>query len=68
MKWLALALLLSSCGMAQRCHDTYVRDMHPTSPFVLVRKCLICRDSSRLPTATCYAGLALPIGATLEAP
>jgi hypothetical protein len=54
--------------MEQVCRDTYLRDMHPVEPYVLVRKCVVCRSNLPLPQLGCYAGAALPFGATLEAP
>lgn len=66
MKYLAL-LLLAGC-MEQVCRDTYLRDTHATQPYVLVRKCVVCRSGLMLPQPGCYAGVALPLGATLEAP
>jgi hypothetical protein len=67
VKYWLLALLTSGC-MEQVCRDTYLRDMHPVEPYVLVRKCVVCRSNLPLPQLGCYAGAALPFGATLEAP
>ena len=67
MKYLLLALMLSGC-MEQVCRDTYLRDMNLTQPYALLRKCIVCRSNLLLPQPGCYAGAALPLGATLEAP
>lgn len=63
-RWLALAFALPACGSLV-CRDTYVQEDHGEQPYVLVRKCIVCRDASKLPTSACHAGVDLPFGATL---
>lgn len=64
--WLAV-LVLASCAPHQVCREAYMLDQHPSEPHVLVRKCIVCRSPDRLPNDTCYAGIGLPLGATVQA-
>jgi hypothetical protein len=65
VRWLAL-VLLAACGAPQTCRDVYVTEDHGEQPHVLVRKCVVCRASAKLPTEACHAGINLPFGSTLE--
>ena len=67
MRWMLLTLLVA-CGAPTVCRDVYVAEDHGEQPYVLVRKCIVCRSATRLPTPECRAGMNLPLNATLEAP
>lgn len=63
----AVLAVLPSCALHQVCREAYMLDDHPSEPHVLVRKCIVCRSADRLPNDSCYAGIGLPFGATVQA-